>query len=63
MGKITCKDCPVRLYPSCGEMKLTEDEMGNIKAVIEFGRNDATSVNTNAGTLRKALQEKQKIKP
>jgi hypothetical protein len=19
MGKITCKDCPVRLYPACGE--------------------------------------------
>ena len=63
MEKITCKDCLVRLYPACGEMKLTEDEMGNIKAVIEYGRNDTTSVNVNADTLIDTLQEKQKVKP
>lgn len=45
-----------------GEMKLTEDEMGNIKAVIECGRNAATNVNVDADTLIKALQEKQKVK-
>lgn len=45
-----------------GEMKVTEDEMGNIKAVIECGRNAATNVNVDADTLIKALQEKQKIK-
>lgn len=45
-----------------GEMKLTEDEMGNIKAVIECGRNAAINVNVDADTLIKALQEKQKIK-
>lgn len=46
-----------------GEMKLTEDEMGNIKAVIECGRNAVTNVNVDADTLIKALQEKQKVKP
>lgn len=45
-----------------GEMKLTEDEMGNIKAVIECGRNAAINVNVDADTLIKALQEKQKVK-
>lgn len=45
-----------------GEMKVTEDEMGNIKAVIECGRNAAINVNVDADTLIKALQEKQKIK-
>lgn len=52
-----------RHHLGSGEMKLTEDEMGNIKAVIEYGRNDATSVNVNADTLIDTLQEKQKVKP
>lgn len=51
-----------RHHLGSGEMKVTEDEMGNIKAVIEFGRNAAINVNVDADTLIKALQEKQKVK-
>jgi hypothetical protein len=31
--------------------------------VVNSGRNEATSVNVNAGTLIDTLQEKQKVKP
>lgn len=50
-----------------GEMKLTKDEAGRLKAVIEFGKNvlvtnkDGSKV--SADTLIKELLEKQKIKP
>ena len=46
-----------------GGMVMTKDEAGRIEMVINSSRNEATSVNVNAGTLIDTLQEKQKVKP